>query len=453
LPQDFNTWYAFRKGTGINKNIEKMTEKKSAIRETIIYFLLLSNAAFMFLLTEHNYSTRILIGLLFVIPALFYVKKNGIERPGKPIIALWTGMAVVALFYLITGIMYRVKAYILISFVIAIIAPIIQQYFTQREDRIVDRMCIASAWFFALLVLLSFLFGPSLSAIQFGGILINQNALGLACVTVFPAGLALCRENKVKIGVLLIAADTAFIIFSTSRTAVIAVVLQMIYALVIGISDVAHGHIKKEKLFRSIAAIAAVSVVVFFAFFWTFTTLKEAEARMFPSIQIEIDDGMEDLYLKFGAHMFKGLNGEGDYSFTSGRTGIWKDYLENLTFFGHEKEERDQVVSGTRIYFTTNAHNAYIQLAYGAGIPAGLGLLLVAIMAAFGCFRKSIPGIKGKRINNKDYYAVLIVLGFGIVSITSSSWMMFVHIPATIFWAVVACLLADQDTPVNEKEN
>lgn len=430
-----------------------MTKKKSAIIEIIIYVLLLSNAAFMFLLTEHNYSTRILVGLLLAIPALLYVKKNGIERPGKYIAALWRGMAVIALFYLISGIMYRAKAYILISFVIAIIVPILQHYFIQREDRIVYRICIASALFFAFLVLLSFLSGPSLSAIQFGGILINPNALGLACITVFPAGLAMCRENKVTIGAILIAADTAFIIFSTSRTAVIAVVLQLIYALVIGISDVVHGHIKKEKLFRSIAAILCVSVVGFFVFFWTFSTLKEAEARMFPSIQIEIDDGMLDeaLYLKFGAHMLKGLDGEGDYSFTSGRTGIWKDYLENITFLGHEKEERDQVVSGSRFYITTNAHNAYLQVAYGAGIPAGVGLLFVAVMAAFGCFRKSIPSIKGKRINNKDYYAVLTVLGFGIVSITSSNWMMFVHIPAMIFWTVTASLLTDQDTSADEK--
>ena len=431
-----------------------MIEKKSAIIEIIIYVLLLSSAAFMVLLTEHAYSTRILLGLLLVTPALVNVKKKGIERPGKYIIALWMGMAVIALFYLITGIMYRVKAYILIAFVIAVIVPVLQYYFIQREDRIVYRMCAASALFYAFLVFLSFLAGPSLSAIQFGGILINQNALGLACITVFPAGLALCRVDKVKTGAILIAADTAFIIFSTSRTAVIAVVLQLIYALVIGISDAAHGHIKKEKLIRSIAAIVCFSVVGFFVFFWTFTTLKEAEARMLPSIQIEIDEAMslEDLYLKFGARMEKGLDGEGDYSFSSGRIGIWKDYIENLTFFGHEKEERDQVVSGSRLYFTTNAHNAYLQLAYGAGIPAGVGLIFVAVLAAFGCFRKSIPGVKGKRISDKDYYAVLTVLGFGIVSITSSNWMMFVHIPATIFWSVLACLLTDQDTPADEKK-
>ena len=436
-------------------DITKMTKEKKDFIETTIYVLLLSSSAFMFLLTEHTYSTKILLGLLLVTPALVEVKKKKIERPGKYISALWMGMAVIALFYLITGIMYRVKAYILISFVIAIIVPVLQYYFIQREDRIVYRMCAASALFYAVLVFLSFLAGPSLSAIQFGGILINQNALGLACVTVFPAGLALCRENKVKIGAILIAADTAFIIFSTSRTAVIAVVLQLIYALIIGISDVVHGHIKKEKLYKSIAAILCFSIVGFFLFFWTFTTLKEAEARMLPSIQIEIDEGMslEELYLKFGARMGKGLDGEGDYAFSSGRVGIWKDYIENLTFFGHEKEERDQVVSGSRLYFTTNAHNAYLQVAYGAGIPAGVGLLFVAVLAAFGCFRKSIPGIKGKRINDKDYYAVLTVLGFGIVSITSSNWMMFVHIPAMIFWTVTAYLLADQDTPVDEKEN
>lgn len=425
----------------------KMTDKKAGIIETIIYFLLLSSSAFMFLLTEHTYSTKILLGLLLVTPALVEVKKKGIKWPGKKIAALWMGMAVIALFYLITGIMYRVKAYILIGFVIVIIVPVLQQYFIQREDRIVYRMCVASALFYAFLVFLSFLAGPSLSAIQFGGILINQNALGLACVTVFPAGLAFCRANKVKTGAILIAADTAFIIFSTSRTAVIAVVLQLIYALVIGISDAAHGHITKEKLFRSIAAIVCFSIVFFFVSFWTFTTLKEAEARLLPSIQIEIDEGMslEELYLKFGDRMGKGLDGEGDYAFSSGRTGIWKDYLENLTFFGHEKEERDQVVSGSRIYFTTNAHNAYIQVAYAAGIPAGVGLIVVAVFAAFGCFRKSIPGIKGKRINDKDYYAILTVLGFGIVSVTSSNWMMFVHIPAMIFWTVMASLLTDQD--------
>ena len=60
-----------------------MIEKKSAIIEIIIYVLLLSSAAFMVLLTEHAYSTRILLGLLLVTPALVNVKKKGIAA-AKP---------------------------------------------------------------------------------------------------------------------------------------------------------------------------------------------------------------------------------------------------------------------------------------------------------------------------------------------------------------------------------
>lgn len=425
----------------------KKAEKKTSIIEITVYVLLLCSAAFMFLITEHNYSTRILIGVVLSVPALALVRRSGIVQQTKSMYLLWLGMAGAAVGYLISGVMYRNKAYILIGLAVAFIAPLIQQYYIQKEEDIVYRLCIASAVFFVILVILSFLFGPSLSAEQFGGILINQNSLGLACITVFPAGLVLCRMDRLKSGALLLAADAVFVVFSASRTAALAVALQLIYAVIIGIAEIVHGHRQKKRFVKITVTVICFSVAVFFILFGTFTVLKEAEAKAFPSIQIDTEDGisMEGLFSKFGNRMGKGLQGEGDYSFTSGRIGIWKDYIENISIFGHEKEERDQVISGTRVYLSTNAHNAYLQVAYAAGLPAGVCLLLVALIAAFGCFRKTLSSLKGDVVSQKDYYSVLVTLGFGIVSITSSSWMLFVHIPATLFWLTTACLFTAEN--------
>ena len=424
-------------------------QKKINIAETVISFVLMSSAALMILITEHNYSTRLLLGILLVSPILIPLRKYKGYRPSTPVKLLWAGNIIVAVFYGIAGIMFRNIAYLLIAATIAVVVPLLQIYVHSRSEEFTDNICFGSLMFAVFFLILSFIAGPPISIEQFGGILFNQNSLGLVCIALFPAGLALCREKKLAAGLVIIGISAAFTFFSTSRTAFLAIFLQLAYALFVIILDVVKKHAVLRDKIKAAVLFALVCVLSCFIMFWLFTSVKAAEAEMFPQLQMENIYGdtlsFDEMYRKFGGHLGKGLDGEGDYSFSSGRIGIWKDYAENLTFLGHEKEERDQVISGTRIYLTTNAHNAYLQLAYGAGIPAGIGLLWISLMAAYGCFKQSIRGLKGSRISNKKYYSILTVLGYGIVSITSSNWMMFVHLPALMFWPMLLCLIEDQE--------
>ena len=424
-------------------------QKKINIAETVISFVLMSSAALMILITEHNYSTRLLLGILLVSPILIPLRKYKCYRPSTPVKLLWAGNIIVAVFYGIAGIMFRNIAYLLIAATIAVVVPLLQIYVHSRSEEFTDNICFGSLMFAVFFLILSFVAGPPLSTEQFGGILFNQNSLGLVCIALFPAGLTMCRENKLTAGMIIIGITTAFAYFSTSRTTILAISLQLVYALFILILDVIGKHSLLREKIKKIVLFVIVCVLSCFVLFWLFTSAKAIEAKMFPQIQMENIYGdtltFDELYEKFGGHMGKGLDGEGDYSFSSGRIGIWKDYAENLTFFGHKKEERDQVISGTRIYVSTNAHNAYLQLAYGAGIPAGIGLLWISLVAAYGCIKHSIRGLKSRNISNKKYYSVLTVLGYGIVCITSSSWMMFVHLPALMFWPMILCLIEDKE--------
>ena len=72
------------------------------------------------------------------------------------------------------------------------------------------------------------------------------------------------------------------------------------------------------------------------------------------------------------SRMFKGISGNG--SFTSGRSEIWGTYLNEVSVRGHARDYlpvlyRDKIIKA-------NSHNTFIQVAYQAGVVAGICFLI-----------------------------------------------------------------------------
>ena len=72
------------------------------------------------------------------------------------------------------------------------------------------------------------------------------------------------------------------------------------------------------------------------------------------------------------SRMFKGISGNG--SFTSGRSEIWGTYLNEVSVRGHAPDYlpvlyRDKIIKA-------NSHNTFIQVAYQAGVVAGICFLI-----------------------------------------------------------------------------
>ena len=426
---------------------ERNNRKKKL--EIALYFFLLTNSMLLGMVF-HYYSPTILLGILLSLPGIWFALKRDFRKPNKREMGLLAGNALICVPYLFSGIKYKVPAYILIAFTIMCIVPALQKHITRKSDESIMRLAEASGLFIIFFAALSFLSGRPITTQMFGGIIHNQNGLGFLCVAIMPGGLTLCRYGRRKLGLLVVGITFAFTIFSCSRTAIIGVFLQLIYAGFVLSRDVKWNIVDVGDACRRVLKILAVCIASFFILFWVFTTAKVYEAELFPKIQMqekyERVISLSEFVDKLQGRAVQGLLDDSEnYAFSSGRIGIWKDYWSNIEFLGHEKEEREFVTSGTRVYKSTNAHNGYLQVAYGAGILAGVGLVIVSLFAIYGAISKSLAAIRKKQISNPSFFAVLTALGYGVVIMTSSSWMMYVHLPALIFWPTVALLLTEEE--------
>ena len=375
---------------------EKIDNKNKL--EIAIYFLLLTNATLLGTVF-HFYSPTILLGILLSVPGVWIVFRSGMKQRNKKTLGVWIGGALISVFYLIAGVMYGKPAYLIIAFTISCVVPLLQNYTCLRKEDVIEGLSLASGIFIVFFALISFISGRPITTQMFGGIIHNQNGLGFLCVAVMPGGLLLCRYGRRKLGLIVVGITFAFTIFSCSRTAIIGVLLQLAYAAFVLGRDVKWKTTDAGVAWKRVIKCLAVCTASFFILFWVFTTAKVYEAELFPGIQMqekyERVISLSEFVDKLQGRAVQGLLDDSEnYAFSSGRIGIWKDYWNNIEFLGHEKEEREFVTSGTRVYKSTNAHNGYLQVAYGAGILAGVGLVIVSLFTIYGAISKSLAAIR-----------------------------------------------------------
>jgi hypothetical protein len=159
------------------------------------------------------------------------------------------------------------------------------------------------------------------------------------------------------------------------------------------------------------------------------------EKKLFTSNSKTAAKDDEDLETDFNLDYYiKGLDGEGEDNFTSGRIIIWKDFTKNLSIMGHETEYRE-IKEETRTYEHANAHNVYLQVGYSAGIAAGAAYLMAVVfigVKALILFARSVA--KKKKYDLELLLSFSFFIGFAVFSLTADGYMIFNYFPATLFW-------------------
>lgn len=108
------------------------------------------------------------------------------------------------------------------------------------------------------------------------------------------------------------------------------------------------------------------------------------------------------------------LPGEGNTvlnEMSNGRIAIFRDYLEHLTWNGHEQMGYD----GDYEMLADHAHNSFIQNAFDFGIPAGVLFLLLILLMIFSAVYRIWTG---KERNEKQFMQFLAGCAFLLVSLT-----------------------------------
>lgn len=255
------------------------------------------------------------------------------------------------------------------------------------------------------------------------------------------------NKEKVKYYIL-IGVTLSLLFFTNQRTPMLGAIAQIVYLFVISVIQLIKSNksVKISQYLKRGIIIAAMMTCCFVTVFLCITTVKTCIANILPEMQFvsteagiyKADEVEESVKLSesFGHaedRFTKGI-GQSMDNFTSGRIGIWKNYIDNIEVIGHAKEER-QIVSGDRKYASTNAHNVYLQISYSAGIAAGIAVLLIMLVLAKDILSRLKSFILNKeKIDNAFIFVSCIAISFAVFSITSAGYMMYTYIHATYFW-------------------
>lgn len=435
--------------------IGRVTSKLSVERKNLILsicFFLISLQCF-FYTTWEKYGVSFGYAELLIINTVFFciIIIFSIDKPlimiewNKDIYIPWFLCSV---FMIAAGLHHSItNALLFFAGLMLLVFPCFYFVWNNRTDydllyRIVSKAVIAAILFFYFINILSV---PYVAGQAYQGIAVNPNSIGIASIAGVIASLYLvCVENKnLWLYVVSAGISSAFAYFSVSRASIIAILLAYIVFAIVYIrgSETIKLRINKKMIIMCATIISILLSVVCVKFILTEITPKTQpyiEHFLFESSYAE--NGSEEINeANDNLLMEKFSRGEDVASMSSGRTDIWRAYIKELDFIGHERNEQGLYIP--EMYGEYSAHNSYIEIAYRCGILAGLLYAWIAIYAAIYSFRFLI----GKKLYNYRYGIIpMAVMAFGVLSNLERALYPFEKVHILLFFIALAPMFVKQ---------
>ena len=384
----------------------------------------------------------IIIGLFIKVNALkeYRIKKS-----------YFVFLSIIGYSFLLNGLYYSVLAYLLIGVIFCVVIPLQNiVFFANARQQVLEKIAIGILISFVLFIIISIIIGPALDYNQYESILVNPNTLGNYMIIVTTASFFMIYSKHksdskyIYLYYIILSMGVIFAIYSNSRTSMIAIFMQFFTIGTILILQRICFRNRKGILYllRQGAVFLILTAVLFFTMFFVLTDVKKAIIKAVPDIQTTKqceDITLEDMLSRMSTRYSKGIktnSSEGNVDndeFTSGRKDIWKQFINNIGFMGHEEEGR-KIIEENRSYQNTNAHNVYIQVGYSAGIIAGVAMILLMLLVAKDLFVSLYKFIRRKIVAAEFIFILCSALGFAVVSLTSGGYMLYTYLPATMFY-------------------
>lgn len=231
---------------------------------------------------------------------------------------------------------------------------------------------------------------------QYLGLTDNPNIFGMISISVTAASLYMTflKRPLWVVYSVLTGIYAAFIWLTVSRTAIVVLIMQVFAWAIITIRT----YFIKEK-WRSILFIAVTMTIVVSSALLTNVALENntvAEAKtkvvMSETYQIADSDAVKNRF---------DFSNKSLEEFTSGRTDIWKWYINQISWRGHDCTNHEVEIAPGVIYH--NAHNTVLEISYRFGWPAGFAYALFMIVMI-------IALIIGGLVRAKRRYTIFIIL-------------------------------------------
>ncbi|MDD7511365.1 MAG: O-antigen ligase family protein [Peptostreptococcaceae bacterium] len=373
-------------------------------------------------------------------------------------------LEIVGFSFMITGLYFRVLGYIAIFFVLGVIVPIshmiLHSYGEKNSLKCVANGIVIAFFIFLIISLVS---GPPLGADQYFSFTSNPNIVGGLTVIVTAALIYLLFEAKDTIKklaiIFLLGLSISICFFSQSRTSLVAILMQLLIAAVVAtVRKLKYDKDENLKVTLKKSIKDLLMVIIIFAlawgtFFFSMTAVKKEISALLPGIQIR--NASEQISLEktldiSGARFTKGIDSRNGDAFTSGRIGLWSEFIRNIKIIGHKTESIKVNVNG-RAYNGTNAHNVYLQIAYSAGAIAGIAMLLLMLTILKDLIFKLIYFIRVGDVSNELVFFVMAYIGFFIAALTSGGYMAYTYLPATLFWITLFVVSIKNERSCNDE--
>lgn len=281
--------------------------------------------------------------------------------------------------------------------------------------------------------------GQNVSGGRYAGITPNPNVLGMLCVTgIISALYLIMEEHRNKVGIYIVA--LGFFLFcmtyTASRTAMLVTLLELI---AFGVYYIRHKLINgKHVLEAGIIFVITFFIVIFSAIILPYSySQAEVETTVYSAKKAiaQTENKSEEVQEETKPSPFSRLDGKRTADITalsSGRTIVWKNYLEQLNFQGHDGEELLYIEDG---YDKSEwAHNTALEIAYRCGIIPGILFLALEIYAGI----YMLIWMIGKKSDSWALFSSMGVIAFSVYSVLEVIIYPFEH--SIMLWFFMAIM-------------
>lgn len=330
---------------------------------------------------------------------------------------------------------------LLFPFITLVVFPICWSIHIKIKNREIVYLSLSKGILgsFLIFFILSMVFSP-ITMYQYTGIFNNCNGTAQYLTAVLPCILYLESKQNKRIYLLCAACCCVVMVLTKSRTGLLAMVIIIL--------TWAFFELRNEMLNRLIHTVVKrmmllllIFLIVFPVFwginrFFMYTIqdkycLNAYEEVMKERGQTIYDMNFEWLVEDIDERVVVGEQDANEYS--SGRIGIWSDYLKEMNLWGHSIRDDD---------FARNhstAHNAFIQIAYDYGLVSGIMYIVIIAYVSW----KTVRSI-WLSFSKEKLYFMTILLGYGVTSMLASSVFPFTYLITCLFYFVLSEIIVVQ---------
>ena len=442
----------------INYIYEKTRHISEDFKAKIVVFSFFMLFINMFLSTAGVYkgstSVAALIGVIITFVIILFSVSEKIEKIeiNQTLLIL---LYIISGFFLISGILHRVMAYILCSLIFAVLFPVFYIIFNSenRYSKFLISFNNGIKYSFILLIIVSIFISPLTSG-QYASFLANPNGLGAYLTIVLPALLYLFetsgdKTNKI-LDIILIGCVFALSVFVKSRTTYLSFIfIGIVYILYLFINRI---NIKEIlfRLFKIILSSVLGTVILFSMLTYVSNFIIGAEKNIFGNSFV-VTFKAKSSYREFTSlseqissaadRSKKGI--ADDNTLSSGRAEIWRMYISKLNLTGHNADKLKVPYQGG--YLEANSHNTYLQIAYSAGIIAGLSFVIMNILFLVYLLRIIFYGLKNRKLDINYLFISSMLIGCEITMVLSSVYYPFISSTSLVYYFVIGYLFKKQE--------